>query len=71
MFPLHMRVLGDGSKIHKGRGKPNPDICLLALKVISEILEEEEEKIRPRECLVFEDAVPGAIVEKRTRMRVV
>jgi pseudouridine-5'-monophosphatase len=70
VFPLHRRVLGDGSKIHKGRGKPNPDICLLALKVTGETLEEEEEKLRPKECLVF-DAVPDAIVGKRARMRVV
>ena len=63
--------MGDGSKIHKGRGKPNPNICLLALKVTSETLDEEAEKLRPKECLVFEDAVPGISVGKRARMRLI
>jgi pseudouridine-5'-monophosphatase len=68
VFPLHRGFLGDDSRIHKGRGKSNSNICLLALKVVSETLEEEEEKTRPKE---IEDAVPGVIVGKRARMRVV
>ncbi|KUJ18191.1 HAD-like protein [Mollisia scopiformis] len=71
LFPENRQILGDDTRIAKGRGKPSPDIYLLALKAINETLEEGEEKIKPEECLVFEDAVPGVVAGRRAGMRVV
>jgi pseudouridine-5'-monophosphatase len=70
VFPKERRVLGDDKRIPTGKGKPSPDIYLVALRAINETLEGEEE-IRPEECLVFEDGVPGVIAGRRAGMRVV
>lgn len=73
-FPQRQRVLGDDPRIGKGRGKPLPDIYLLALETINEELREKGVgggDIRPEECLVFEDAVPGVEAGRRAGMRVV
>ncbi|KAL4936705.1 hypothetical protein BDV06DRAFT_88378 [Aspergillus oleicola] len=72
LFPEAQRVLGDDPRIEKGRGKPLPDIYLLALETINSGLREKGEKeITPEECLVFEDAVPGVEAGRRAGMRVV
>ncbi|KKK23830.1 hypothetical protein P175DRAFT_0503213 [Aspergillus ochraceoroseus IBT 24754] len=72
VFPEPQRVLGDDPRIGKGRGKPLPDIYLLALETINATLRERGEKeIAPEECLVFEDAVPGVEAGRRAGMRVV
>ncbi|KAL4920064.1 HAD-like domain-containing protein [Aspergillus aurantiobrunneus] len=72
LFPASQRVLGDDSRIGKGRGKPLPDIYLLALETINVGLRERGEKeITPAECLVFEDAVPGVEAGRRAGMRVI
>jgi pseudouridine-5'-monophosphatase len=71
VFTPERRVLGDDARIPKGRGKPSPDIYLLALKTINDSLEEGEEKIKPEECLVFEDGIPGVVAGRRAGMRVV
>ncbi|KAL4901416.1 hypothetical protein BDW74DRAFT_83383 [Aspergillus multicolor] len=72
VFPEAQRVLGDDPRIGKGRGKPLPDIYLLALETINAGLREKGEKeITPEECLVFEDAVPGVEAGRRAGMRVV
>lgn len=71
-FPDSQRVLGDDPRIGAGRGKPLPDIYLLALETINVNLREKGEKeIKPEECLVFEDAVPGVEAGRRAGMRVV
>ncbi|KAJ6096393.1 HAD superfamily hydrolase [Penicillium sp. IBT 16267x] len=71
-FPEAHRVLGDDPRIGKGRGKPLPDIYLLALETINESLRSKgESEIRPEECLVFEDAVPGVEAGRRAGMQVV
>ncbi|KAE8376992.1 HAD-like domain-containing protein [Aspergillus bertholletiae] len=71
-FPESRRVLGDDPRIGKGRGKPLPDIYLIALETINSSLREKGEKeITPEECLVFEDAVPGVEAGRRAGMRVV
>ena len=61
IFDEDKRVLGDDSRIPKGRGKPAPDIYLLALKTINDSRKADGDSggIRPEECLVFEDSVPG------------
>lgn len=71
VFETHRRVLGDDKRIEPGRGKPLPDIFLLALKTINESLPAGERPIAPEECLVFEDSVPGVEAGRRAGMRVV
>ena len=70
LFPGDRQVLGDDPRIR--RGKPAPDIFLVALETINVSLRAEEKKeITPQECLVFEDAVPGVEAARRAGMRVV
>ena len=64
-------MLGDDPRIPKGRGKPAPDIWLLALKTINDSLPDGSPEIKPEECLVFEDSVPGVESGRRAGMRVV
>ncbi|KAK4466196.1 HAD-like domain-containing protein [Cladorrhinum samala] len=71
VFESHRRVLGDDKRIPPGRGKPLPDIYLLALKTINDSLPDGEKPITPEECLVFEDSVPGVEAGRRAGMRVV
>ncbi|KAK0668803.1 HAD-like domain-containing protein [Cercophora samala] len=71
LIPEKNRVLSDHDKMKGKRGKPAPDIFLTALAVINELLDTSEGKIRPEECLVFEDSVPGVEAARRAGMRVV
>ena len=71
IFPRERRVLGDDKRLQPGRGKPLPDIFLLALKTINDSLPAGETPIKPEECLVFEDSVPGVEAGRRAGMRVV
>ncbi|KAL2073698.1 hypothetical protein VTL71DRAFT_11024 [Oculimacula yallundae] len=70
MFPANRRVLAGDPRVEEGRGKPAPDIFLIALQTINESLLEGEKPITPAECLVFEDAVPGVEAGRRAKMRV-
>ncbi|KAH7163517.1 HAD-like domain-containing protein [Dactylonectria estremocensis] len=71
VFPSNRRVLGDDTRLQPGRGKPLPDIFLLALKTINDSLPAGEAPIKPEECLVFEDSVPGVEAGRRAGMRVI
>lgn len=72
VFAEENRVKGDDPRIGAGRGKPAPDIWLVALKTINDRLQREgKEPIRPEECLVFEDSVPGTESGRRAGMQVV
>lgn len=71
MFDPAHRILGDDPRLEKGRGKPAPDIFLLALKSINSTLPESETPISSQECIVFEDSVPGVEAGRRAGMRVV
>ncbi|CRG83910.1 putative protein C4C5,01 [Talaromyces islandicus] len=72
LFPESRKVVGDDPRIGEGRGKPLPDIYLLALETINDELKERgEELIKPEECLVFEDAVPGVEAGRRAGMQVI
>ncbi|KAH7376663.1 haloacid dehalogenase-like hydrolase [Plectosphaerella cucumerina] len=71
VFPENRRIKGDDPRIPVGRGKPHPDIFLLALRAVNESLPEGEKPITPEECLVFEDSVPGVEAGRRAGMRVV
>ena len=72
-FRPENRVLGDDPRIPKGRGKPAPDIYLLALETLNarRRLQGEKHDILPQECLVFEDSVPGVESGRRAGMQVV
>ncbi|KFY40726.1 hypothetical protein V494_03356 [Pseudogymnoascus sp. VKM F-4513 (FW-928)] len=71
VFEEARRVLGDDPRIEKGRGKPAPDIYLLALDMVNKTLPEGEAPITPEECLVFEDSVPGVEAGRRAGMRAI
>jgi pseudouridine-5'-monophosphatase len=58
IFPPFQIILGDNLAIKEGRGKPAPDIFLLALDVINSS-RSHDHQIKLNECLVFEDSVPG------------
>ncbi|KAF2691344.1 HAD-like protein [Lentithecium fluviatile CBS 122367] len=71
-FKDEHKVLGDDPRIPAGRGKPAPDIYLLALSTLNKTLEEQGETlIQPEECLVFEDSVPGVESGRRAGMQAV
>lgn len=71
VFSAPRRVLGDDPRIPPGRGKPLPDIYLLALQTVNATLAPDEKPITPEECLVFEDSVPGVEAGRRAGMRVI
>lgn len=71
VFADEHRVMGDDPRIAPGRGKPAPDIYLLALKTINDRLKAQgEAEVYPEECLVFEDSVPGVEAGRRAGMQV-
>ena len=72
VFPEENRVLGDDKRIPAGRGKPAPDIYLLALKTVNDRRRREgKDEVTPAECLVFEDSVPGVEAGRRAGMQAV
>ncbi|KAL9051804.1 MAG: hypothetical protein Q9162_005798 [Coniocarpon cinnabarinum] len=73
VFPKENQILGDDERVPKGRGKPAPDIYLLALKTLNQSREDRGEKgdIKPSECLVFEDSVPGVESGRRAGAQVI
>ncbi|KAM0466842.1 hypothetical protein ACHAPV_000351 [Trichoderma viride] len=71
-FQPDRRILGDDPRVPKGRGKPAPDMYLIALQSLNSTTAGSEKKpILPRECLVFEDSVIGVEAGRRAGMRVV
>jgi pseudouridine-5'-monophosphatase len=71
IFQPDQRILGDDTRLRHGRGKPAPDIYLLALQSLNLTVETGEKLIMPEECLVFEDSVAGVEAGRRAGMRVV
>jgi len=72
VFKDEHRVLGDDPRILSGRGKPAPDIYLLALQTINQTLKASgQSELYPEECLVFEDSVPGVEAGRRAGMQVI
>lgn len=73
-FDPDRRVLGDDPRVPKGRGKPAPDIYLVALQSLNATKhgpDSSTKPIMPNECLVFEDSVVGVEAARRAGMRVV
>jgi pseudouridine-5'-monophosphatase len=71
-FEDEHKVLGDDPRIPAGRGKPAPDIYLLALSTLNKTLEAQgQPPLEPEECLVFEDSVPGVEAGRRAGMQAV
>ncbi len=60
-------ITGDNPEI-AGRGKPQPYVWWAGLELINK---GRETNIKPEECLVFEDAIPGVISGKRAGCYVV
>ena len=72
VFKEEHRVLGDDPRIRSGRGKPAPDIYILALQTINQSLKASgQSELYPEECLVFEDSVLGVEAGRRAGMQVV
>ena len=74
VFPGRQIIVGDDRRIPSGRGKPLPDIYLVALQAINEGIQvagDGERRVDPSECLVFEDSVPGVEAARRAGMRVI
>ncbi|KAK3067825.1 hypothetical protein LTR53_015072 [Teratosphaeriaceae sp. CCFEE 6253] len=72
VFEQEHRVLGDDARIPVGRGKPAPDIYLLALETINVRLRREGKlEVKPEEALVLEDSVPGVEAGRRAGCQVV
>lgn len=69
LFGKHI-VVGDDERIPKGRGKPHPDIWQVALASLNDD-RPADDQIKPEECLVFEDGMPGVISGKAAGARVV
>ncbi|KAI2995332.1 hypothetical protein CBS147346_9960 [Aspergillus niger] len=70
-FQSDRKVLGDDPRLRQGRGKPAPDIFLIALQTLNSAADSSETPISPNECLVFEDSVIGVEAARRAGMRVV
>lgn len=70
-FGSGRRVLGDDSRVRQGRGKPAPEIYLVALQSLNSTIDSSTKAIMPDECLVFEDSVAGVEAGRRAGMRVV
>ncbi|KAF2808426.1 haloacid dehalogenase-like hydrolase [Mytilinidion resinicola] len=70
-FQPDRRILGDGARVRQNRGKPAPDIYLVALQSLNSATDADEKVIMPNECLVFEDSVAGVEAGRRAGMRVV
>ncbi|KAJ8100521.1 HAD-like domain-containing protein [Lipomyces tetrasporus] len=71
LFDDDNMVLGDDPRIPKGRGKPAPDIWLVALATLNAKLPDHVELIKPEECLIFEDGIPGVMGAKAAGCQVV
>ncbi|VVT51247.1 uncharacterized protein SAPINGB_P003033 [Magnusiomyces paraingens] len=68
LFPNHLVITGDDPRIPPGRGKPAPDIWLVALDSLNA---GRQDPIRPEECLVFEDGLIGVTAAKSAGMNFV
>ena len=64
-------MFGDDPKMGEARKKPAPDVFLLALERVNEMMRAKGEKeVKEAECLVFEDSVAGVEAGRRAGMRV-
>ncbi|EPX74733.1 haloacid dehalogenase-like hydrolase [Schizosaccharomyces octosporus yFS286] len=65
-------ITGDDPRIPPGRGKPHPDIWLQALNLINQNREKQSlPPLSPKDCIAFEDSVPGVKSAKAAGMHVI
>lgn len=69
-MPDERRIFGNDEAMVGKKGKPAPDIFLLALQRINDALDQSEAPIVPDECLVFEDSTAGVEAGLNAGMRV-
>ncbi|PYH66032.1 putative HAD superfamily hydrolase, partial [Aspergillus vadensis CBS 113365] len=65
------QVLGDDPRVRQARGKPAPDIFLVALRTLNPAADSGESPISHKECLVFENSIIRIEAARRAGMRVV
>ncbi|KAI1362736.1 HAD-like protein [Xylaria arbuscula] len=70
-FEPDRKILGDDTRLQQSRGKPAPDIYLIALRALNSRIKPGEEPIVPEECLVFEDSIAGVEAGRQAGMRVI
>ncbi|KAH0541565.1 hypothetical protein FGG08_003977 [Glutinoglossum americanum] len=70
-FPSQCRAFGNDAEMAGKQKKPSPDLFLLALQRINDTLSPGDKRVRPEECLVFEDSIAGVEAGRRAGMRVV
>ncbi|KAF2665942.1 HAD-like protein [Microthyrium microscopicum] len=70
-FQSERRILGDDPRVRLGRGKPAPDMYLVALEALNATADSDKDPILPNECLVIEDSVVGVEAGRRAGMRVI
>ena len=72
-FEADKQILGDDSRVGKDRGKPAPDISIVALQSlrVATGTETDDNAIKPDKCLLFEDSVAIVMAGRRAGMRVV
>ncbi|KAF2190620.1 HAD-like protein [Zopfia rhizophila CBS 207.26] len=73
IFPeAFCRIFGDDPDMTGCEKKPSPDIFLLALKRLNDMLVADgEPPLKAEECLVFEDSIAGVESARRANMRVI
>ncbi|GME84297.1 unnamed protein product [Ambrosiozyma monospora] len=66
VFLFDGNIITADNETIKGKGKPLPFIWWLGLDTLNQKVKAlGEEEIKPEECLIFEDAIPGFISGKR------
>lgn len=70
-IPEQHRIFGDDPCMSGCKGKPAPDIFVQALARLNDSLPPHEPRIKPAECLVFEDSTAGVQAGRKAGMRVV
>ncbi|KAL8910939.1 MAG: hypothetical protein Q9172_007763 [Xanthocarpia lactea] len=69
-FTTNTCLFSDDDDMRTKKGKPAGDIYLLAMERINLSLAEGVQKLRPNECLVFEDSIAGVAAGRAAGMRV-
>ncbi|KAL8725501.1 MAG: hypothetical protein Q9166_007321 [cf. Caloplaca sp. 2 TL-2023] len=69
-FSIDRCLFSDDEDMKTKKGKPAGDIFLLAMERINASLAAGDQKLKPEECLVFEDSIAGIAAGRAAGMRV-